>query len=270
MLLRNSVPVTLRSFTGAFRTPATATKIGVRFTVLQSLFANRPLAVARCLLWALVSWLTVLAAHRTDWYRQRLANELISVPSPRREKAAQALANLGGEKWLILALRNPSPEVREAARNAIDTAWFASEGVEPARQLLVATTAINEEHFDEALARLDSLIQAHPHYAEALNRRASLHWQMGRPGASIRDCERALEANRLHYGAWQGLGLCHLYLGNTASARTCLQTYLRLQPYDPVAPQWLKWCDLLDRMEKESDTSKQTAIEAMLPKRPSL
>lgn len=199
----------------------------------------------------IIRWLAVITAcygiaallHRTDWYRELLFRRVVEEPSPSREQAAHALARVGGEDRLFDLLQHPKAPTREAARAALDALWFSAEGVTAARQLLAATEAINDERYDEALYRLDELIRRHPRYAEALNRRASLHWQLGRPGASIRDCERVLEVNPRHYGAWEGLGLCHLHLGNNENARNCLLMYLQLQPHDPTARDWLHQCE---------------------------
>jgi tetratricopeptide (TPR) repeat protein len=199
--------------------------------------------IARWLLVIAGCYLLAALLHRTEWYRELLCARVLQDPSPSREQSAHALARVGGEDRLFELLQHPKAPVREAARTALDALWFGAEGASAARQLLAATEAINDERYDEALARLDELIQRRPRYAEALNRRASLHWQLGRPGASIRDCERALEVNPRHYGAWQGLGLCHLHLGNNESARNCLQMYLQLQPHDTTAREWLQQCD---------------------------
>lgn len=198
--------------------------------------------------------------HRTEWYRHHLCSRILSEPSPSREQAAQALARVGGEDQLMELLKHSKQPIREAARAALDARWFAAEGVRAARQLLAATEAINDERYDEALAKLDELIRRHPRYVEALNRRASLHWQLGRPGASIRDCERALAIDPRHYGAWQGLGLCHLHLGNSEEARNCLRMFLQFQPHDPVAQEWLKQCD---QLEKQGQTGK---LRSTLPR----
>ena len=205
-------------------------------------------------------WCVLLAAtygcvtliHHTSWYHHRLYRELLTAPLVEKEGNARALAHLGGEKLLLEALRKPEPSVRKAAEDALDAHWFAAAGLEPARRLLAAEIAMNDHRYDESLAILDRLVAQHPDFAEALNRRASLLFRMGRAGAALRDCEQALRLNPNHYGAWHGLGLCNIQMGNSDAARRCLERYQRLQPFDTSIERWLKRCDQLDQSEQIS------------------
>ncbi len=191
----------------------------------------------------------VALVHRTPWYHQRLYQELLTAPLVTKEGSARALAHLGGEGLLLEALRKPESSIRKAAEDALDAHWFAAAGLEPARKLLTAEIAMNDNRYDEALAILDRLVAQYPDYAEALNRRASLLFRMGRVGASLRDCEHVLRLNPNHYGAWHGLGLCNLQLGNSDAARKCLERYQRLQPFDSTIEQWLHRCDELQQSD---------------------
>jgi tetratricopeptide (TPR) repeat protein len=215
---------------------------------------------APSLAWRAVRWLLLVAGsyalvvgfHHTAWYQGRLYRELTTGPAADCESHARALAAVGGERLLINAMGSPRREVRDAAQQALDAHWFAAEGLTAARELLTAETAMTEGRDEEALYRLGQLIILHPTYAEAINRRASLLWRMGRVHAAIQDCERVLRLNPFHYGAWQGLGVCHLQSGNETQARKCLEIYQRLRPFDEEAERWLKRCDKLKKEERRS------------------
>ncbi|HAM73268.1 MAG TPA: hypothetical protein DCM86_16660 [Verrucomicrobiales bacterium] len=198
------------------------------------------------------SYALVVAVHHSAWYQERLYRDLVTGPIAECEQAATSLSNVGGERRLIDALASPKPEVRAAAQKALDARWFSAEGVEAARALLAAENAMNEGHDEEALTKFDQVILLHPNYAEALNQRASLLWKMGRVRPAIQDCERALRLIPFHYGAWQGLGICHLQSGNEEAARKCLMIYQRLRPFDDDAEKWLRRCDELQRKERRS------------------
>ncbi|MBM3845522.1 MAG: tetratricopeptide repeat protein [Verrucomicrobia bacterium] len=177
-----------------------------------------------------------------------LERDLTLEPSPRRERAAHHLASLGAESRLFQALRHPSKEVREASRRALDSHWFSEKGAIASSQLLRAERAANAECFDEALSILNELVNRHSDFADAYNRRAAVLWKMDRVGASMQDCQKTLRLNVLHYGAWLGLGLCHLELGNYDEAVRCLKMYLSLHPYDVQAIHWLHQCTEISRL----------------------
>ena len=48
---------------------------------------------------------------------------------------------------------------------------------------------------------------------------------------SIKECEIALEMNPNHFGAWNGLGLCHYQLANYPMAIESFKTALSIQPF---------------------------------------
>jgi tetratricopeptide (TPR) repeat protein len=56
------------------------------------------------------------------------------------------------------------------------------------------------------------------------------------------DCERVVELNPNHFGAWHGLGLCHAALGNYADAIAAFRKALEIQPYALVNQQLILEC----------------------------
>jgi tetratricopeptide (TPR) repeat protein len=84
-----------------------------------------------------------------------------------------------------------------------------------------------------------------PRFAEGWNQRASVLWQMGQYEKSIRDSERAVTLNPNHYGAWQGMGVCRLKLGEIVEACRCLRAALKIVPYDTPTREALESCEQL-------------------------
>lgn len=195
------------------------------------------------------SYVIASQAFHSQWHQDFLVQQLCT-SSSRREYAAEMLASLGAEAKLLEAMRHSRPEVREAARRALDARWFQAAGIKAAGQILAAETASTKDQHEEALAILNTLVKEHPSFAEAWNRRGAVLWRMGRIGACLQSCERAVELNPEHYGAWLGLALCHIKLGDSAEATRCLKSYLTLQPFDDVAADSLSKCDRLAQLEE--------------------
>ena len=63
----------------------------------------------------------------------------------------------------------------------------------------------------------------------------------------------ALELNPNHYGAWQGMGVCRIKLGDIREACRCLRAALKILPYDEPTRNALKNCEELLRRTEPSD-----------------
>ena len=189
----------------------------------------------------------VETVQRSSWNKERLYRKLLSGSAEQQLSAASGLVYARGEQQLLAALKSDAPEVRDTARRALEYAWFIAEGDTAFERMQEASKAYDREEYPAALKILDELILRHPRYAEAWNRRACVYWKMGRYEESIADCERTLALNPQHYGAWQGLGVCKLHLGEVEEAVKCLRAVLRITPHDPTTQSALKRCEDLLR-----------------------
>ena len=100
--------------------------------------------------------------------------------------------------------------------------------------------------YSQALEMLTDLTKRRPDFAEAWNERATLYWQLGRFEESVRDAKKTLALNPNHFGAWQGLGMCELHLGDLDEACRCIRAALRITPHDEALRALLDRCqDLL-------------------------
>jgi tetratricopeptide (TPR) repeat protein len=197
----------------------------------------------------------------TGWYRQRLVRDLFSADAEVRLRAGANLAQLQAQSQLLEALKSDHREAREMARRALEHIWFNEAGDEAYRRTQEAFRAAEREDLRDALVLLDGLVTKHPRFAEAWNQRASVHWRMGDFEKSMRDCQRVLELNPNHYGAWQGLGLCQLNRGDVDEACLSLRAALRLLPHNDQTRQALRRCeDLLRRTPAALGTAKRSEI----------
>jgi len=192
-------------------------------------------------------YLSLARVQHSNWYKERLYHQLLCGNEHERLKAASALASVGGQEQLLTALKAETPEVRELARRALEYIWFTDAGHHAHQMIEEAFDAAEKEDFQTALALLDRLVREHPAFAEGWNRRASVYWKMGQFDKSIADCEKALALNPNHYGAWQGIGVCRVELGDIAEACRCLRAALKITPYDEPTRRCLQKCEELLR-----------------------
>lgn len=190
----------------------------------------------------------ILIFQYSTWNKERLYGKLMTGEKLDRASAGFDLAYLNGEAQLIRALKSESPEVRTVAMNSLLDLWSRAGGHKAFQQMQAANRAIETKSFPEALRILGELTTLHPKFPEAWNRRATVHWEMGRFQEAIADARRAVALNPNHFGAWQGLGLCYAHVGEMEEACRCMRWALRLTPHDEALREFLSRCEKLRRM----------------------
>jgi tetratricopeptide (TPR) repeat protein len=206
---------------------------------------------------AVASSLSFLGVHfgrRTEWYRNHVYTELLQGNEDQRLRAATILALVGGERQLLEGLKQPEPEVHSIAQRGLEHLWFTAAGNKAYKMVEDACAAAEREDFKEALRILDKLTADYPDFAEGWNRRGAVLWQSGQFAKSIADCERALKLNPNHYSALQGLGICHLQLGDVEEATDALRRALRIAPHDPTTQRSLRRCEEFLRSHRTART----------------
>ena len=186
--------------------------------------------------------------HRTPWYKARMVTQLFSTNSQERLYAAMTLARLKCEPELLRVLQSDEADARELGRRALEHIWFHSAGKDAYRLLEHAHEAMEKKELQRALAILDRMIDEHPTFAEAWNRRGAVYWELGNYEKSAADSERALALNPNHYGAMQGLGICRLQMGDVADACRYLRAALKVLPHDRATRDSLQKCEELLRV----------------------
>ncbi|NND90976.1 MAG: tetratricopeptide repeat protein [Granulosicoccus sp.] len=92
------------------------------------------------------------------------------------------------------------------------------------------TQAMSEGELAEALQVASELVTAAPDYAEAWNKRATIHYLMGNYDASVADIRETLLREPRHFGAISGLGLIFLRVNNVPAAVTAFEQVLLITP----------------------------------------
>ena len=121
-------------------------------------------------------------------------------------RIGEVLENLSGQQAVSDTLAANNPHLAELfdilkngerdepaqAEELIWALWCSHEDREAARALRLATGAMNRGEIDVAGPLLDNLVQTHPLWAEAWNKRATVYFHTGRLDESVDDIRATL------------------------------------------------------------------------------
>jgi tetratricopeptide (TPR) repeat protein len=148
---------------------------------------------------------------------------------------------------LLENLKSEDETVRLLATQELWQIWFQQKGVCGLELIRRSQTMLEEGNAAEAEAILTQLISDQPDFAEAWNRRAVLYYTQKQYQASLDDCEMVIKLNPIHFGAWHGIGLCQVNLGNYYKAATAFRKALEIQPHAMINQRLLLECSLCIR-----------------------
>ena len=143
---------------------------------------------------------------------------------------------------LLVHLKDENPQIREDATQSLWNHWFWQKGLSGVEKLKQSQILMDDEKFDEADALLSDLIQDHPDFAEAWNRRAVLNYMTANFNQAIHDCQATLTLVPFHFGALHGLGLCHAAQGSFSAAIQAFQQAIEIQPHALINKKLLLEC----------------------------
>jgi tetratricopeptide (TPR) repeat protein len=148
----------------------------------------------------------------------------------------------------LFAVLHTSNDARELdlVQGLIWDIWIDHDDKDAARLMQRGIHAMANARNDEALQIFDALIAADPDFAEAWNKRATLHLLMGELDKSRADVERTLELEPRHFGALSGLGQIELLLGEREQALKAFEHALDSNPHLPGARR------MIERLRKQN------------------
>ncbi|MCM2473409.1 hypothetical protein HGO38_07945 [Rhizobium sp. CG5] len=131
--------------------------------------------------------------------------------------------------------RARDPETAQSIASTIMTAWGDSGSATVNLMMQWANEAIGEKRNAAALDFLDQAIVLDPTFAEAWNRRATLHYTMGSYRKSMADIHHVLALEPRHFGALAGLASILAESGRDEMALKAWERYLDVYPADREA-----------------------------------
>lgn len=109
--------------------------------------------------------------------------------------------------------------------------WIDDVAAAPGEQMQKAIKALAAKQLDEAQVILDNLIATMPNWAEAWNKRATLHFIAGRDEASLIDILATLTLEPRHFGALAGMGQLCLRNDEPELARIAFTAAFTIHPH---------------------------------------
>ena len=135
------------------------------------------------------------------------------------------------EKELLQNLLSENAQLRQTATKALWNLWLSQAGEKAESRIRTGTKQMDRRQYELAQQEFENLVMDYPKFAEAHNKLATVLYMQRKYVQSIRECEITLKMNPNHFGAWNGLGLCHYELAHYQKAIESFNTALTLQPY---------------------------------------
>jgi tetratricopeptide (TPR) repeat protein len=136
--------------------------------------------------------------------------------------------------FLFGALKAAPDEASAKAVEARIMALWQASGSDTADLLMNrAKQAVEGKDLKLGIRLLDSIVEIRPEYAEAWNRRATLHFMEKDFFASIADLRQVLAREPRHFGAMVGLGMILQEFGEEQMALKIFRRALELHPHLP-------------------------------------
>ena len=151
----------------------------------------------------------------------------------RRAEAIVWIANRGAmddAPLLHERLRDESPFVRGFAEQGLWLLWGRSGDAAIDQLMARGTEEMQSGQHAKAVATFTSVINAKPDFAEAWNRRATVHYLAGDFERSIADCGEVLKRNPLHFGALSGMGQIFFQMQDYDRALAWFRRALEVNP----------------------------------------
>ncbi|MEM1343112.1 MAG: tetratricopeptide repeat protein [Pseudomonadota bacterium] len=155
-----------------------------------------------------------------------------TVPPAQPEMGALPEIDFDGEVDALLAALSVADESSwQPLQQKIMALWARSESAAMTFLLSRATRAMEAGEHEDALEFLDDLVRLAPDFAEAWNRRATVHFMMENYGPSVADIQRTLALEPRHFGALAGLGIILDRLDQDAQALQVFRRALEIHPH---------------------------------------
>ncbi len=124
--------------------------------------------------------------------------------------------------------------------------WYERDDDAGGEHMDNVVAAMGNGRYTVALTLLDELVTKESDFAEAWNRRATVHYLLGNYKQSLNDIEQTLTLEPRHFGALSGIGMIMLKWGETDKALHAFERVLDISPLNVGATKSVK--DLESRL----------------------
>lgn len=159
-----------------------------------------------------------------------LARDGAETTIPLKNLSAQEIREVSLDR-LFASLRKASGEqAAKATEEKIWELWSRSDSATAEVLLGQAVVAMGAADNAASLEILDRIIAAYPTYAEAWNKRATLHFMIGNYNTSLSDIAKVLDLEPRHFGALAGRGMIYQRQGKWSEALSAFREALSMNP----------------------------------------
>jgi tetratricopeptide (TPR) repeat protein len=159
-----------------------------------------------------------------------LARDGAETAIPLKNLSAQEIREESLDR-LFASLRKASGEqAAKATEEKIWELWSRSDSATAEVLLGQAVVAMGAADNAASLEILDRIIAAYPTYAEAWNKRATLHFMIGNYDTSLSDIAKVLDLEPRHFGALAGRGMIYQRQGKWSEALSAFREALSMNP----------------------------------------
>jgi len=161
---------------------------------------------------------------------------LAALENPVTERRAEAVvwvANHGrmdDTALLFKRLHDESLFVRGFAERGLWLLWGRSGDGDIDRLMARGVEEMEAGQHAASIATFSEVIRRRPDFAEAWNKRATVHYLAGESKKSLADCDEVLKRNPRHFGAISGYGQIHFKLEDYEKAITWWRRALEVNP----------------------------------------
>lgn len=153
-----------------------------------------------------------------------------AIPAVARLKPAE-IRSEQLDKLFARLIKSGDDAEAQRLEQSIWSLWMTSDSPTADALLAQAMKASAANETAAALSILDNVIEVHPDYAEAWNKRATVYFLIGRYNDSLRDIDKVLELEPRHFGALSGRGMIKRQQGDLGAARAAFEEALSLNPH---------------------------------------
>jgi len=150
---------------------------------------------------------------------------MLSTPS-RADQTDARLDDLFGQ-----LTQTSDVSVANQLTSEIWTIWIETNSPDSQQIMQQGIDAMGQRDLNRALEIYDDLILKEPDFAEAWNKRATVHYMLGNISQSAEDVKKTLELEPRHFGALSGLGLLYMATGKPKAALTAFEEALVVNPH---------------------------------------
>ena len=165
----------------------------------------------------------------------RPALPLTESQQKKADEIAQVLDRLFGQLH-----KAENEQSGKTVEQAIWQLWMQSGSPTADALLQQATRAMSANSHPAALRILDTIVEIKPDFAEAWNKRATVHYLERNFEKSLADIDKVLDLEPRHFGALSGLGMIRREQGDDKGALKAFRRALVIHPHQPNAKRAVK------------------------------